>query len=62
MSYAQGTDVNMPVYIGEYCVHCLHCVDLNSGRYINRTPALRGDGDSYLHLDGYICADCLETE
>ena len=62
MTYAQGTDVNTPLCIGEYCVYCFHSVDINSGRYINRTPAIRGDGENYLHLDGYICDECLEND
>ena len=55
-------DVLAKVDIGEYCVYCLHCVDLNSDRYIDRFPALRRDGDNYLRLDGYICAECVVKE
>jgi|11_taG_2_1085331.scaffolds.fasta_scaffold01476_4 hypothetical protein len=52
-------ELNMTIDIGDYCVQCFHSVAPESGRYVNRIPADRCDGVNHLHLDGWLCEDCL---
>jgi hypothetical protein len=33
-----------------------------SGRYVNRIPADRCDGADFLHLEGWLCAECGLSE
>jgi len=56
----------LKVDLKDLCVHCFDDTSFGSGKFVNRVPADTtidaSEGDIYIRLDGYSCAECLSFE